>query len=307
MPELQRHIHFFDVEFGRFDYDGDAISVGMPGVMQHVAALPIAPPVFGSGSRYSPVLGAGEDSVLMEILGPPLVRGQVRGRFAVKRRSGIPPVEDAGHYRDLTLAAAEGLAEIRHFILWPREGLLGIEINGRGPTISRLRDYVLDKAADVGVEYVRVRMRLAGDQFDILERARRISSATVEVVRDRLDVVGALDSNLEAGLRQLARSTNARTITIDLRLGDRSRDATLELPWRDRARAFLADPEHRSAIARMKVQAFDEDLGRMRAVDLLEDRFVGHETAVEIRSGVVDSDSMYQGIVRSRRALPPSE
>jgi hypothetical protein len=94
----------------------------------------------------------------------------IRGRFGVKRRQGLPRIEDAGVYTDLQLAATAGLAEVRHFVVYPKLGRLGIEVNGNAPGISRWAGYLQYKVP--GVDYVRTDMILADTAAETLDAHR---------------------------------------------------------------------------------------------------------------------------------------
>lgn len=302
MSTLEKRIHFFDISFFGERSDGTEYEISVESVFAHIGQLPIAAPSDDETSRYWPLPGNGEDSLLMEV--SKHAKFGTIGIFAVKRRSGIPRIERGGAYRNVNLGKEDGLAEIRHFVCWPKLRIIGFEINGRGPTMSRLESYILAKAGSVGVKAVRIQIRLASDQFDLLDNTRRISSASVEVARDRLSEVSKLDTDLQTGLSSLANSTNAKTVRFEWKLGDRSPESSLELKWLPKIRGFLNSPNHRGTIEKMKVNAFDSGLGKMRTLDLLENEFVGYRSVVQLRSGVVDQEAMLKAIVAVRKDLP---
>jgi hypothetical protein len=296
---LKRRIHFFNVEFLGEDQQGNEIPVDAPRVFRHLSRLPAVAYAPGTPSRYLPYE---DDEMFIQVERD--TQAKVEGLFSLKRSQGIPRIERLGSYRGLGLQRGEGLAEARHFVYFRRTGILGIEINGRGPSISAIRDFIVAKCEDVGVTNVRLAFRLSSDQFDVLDRTTRISSATVSVFRDRIDEISALDANLHDGFKAIERSVKALEIGVELRLGDRRRDATLEIPWRDRLGAFLQDPERREAVSKLKMKIRDEDAGRMREIDFLEDRFVGYEEVVALDDRVIDSASMYAAIARSAQQVP---
>jgi hypothetical protein len=292
---MQRRVHFFNVSM--LDAEGDPVDASA--VFAHLGALPAADFADGVASRYLP---HDDDELFVEMLHTSAQ--ELAGVFSVKRSRGIPRVERRGAYRPIGLTAGEGLAEARHFIFFPETGVLGIEINGRGPSISAFRDYLIAKGEDVGLFDVRLAFRLSSDQYDKLALTTRISSASISVYRDRLDEVSSLDPALHRGLASIKNSTNALEISVEYKLGDRRRDASLELPWKDDLPAFLQHPARREALHRLRINLRDEEAGRMREIDFLEDRFVGHVEVVRLDEGSVDSDSMFDGIRRSARQLP---
>jgi hypothetical protein len=223
---------------------------------------------------------------------------QVRGAFAIKRTRGLPRLEAGGTWTNRRLSAGQGLAEIRHFIYWKQEQVVGIEVNGRGPGMGAFSDYLCDKAGGkpTSVGAAEFAIYLADDQFDVLAASKKISTATIGVRRGSISAISALDQNIHDSLAALAKSSNAQELRVDLVLGDRRRGSSLSLPFMSKLKGFVASPTARDALTELKARAKDPELGEMRTIDLLEDRFVGHEQVVISNDGVVDQKSMLDAI-----------
>lgn len=283
-------------------YDVDLFDASAPAKRQPVKAKPAfemikkLPAIELSAKKPSRYMAWGGDELLMEIFS--IKAGQVRGAFAIKRRTGLPRLERAGKWSNLRLQAGQGLAYIRHFVYWTDRGLLGVEVNSRGPGIGALSDYLKEKAgaSPANVGHAEFTIYLASDQFDRLNASSRVSTATIGVRRDSLSAVSELDQNVHDSLDALAKSGNARELRVEMVLGDRRKGATLHLPFLTKLKKFTQDSHKREALTMLKAYAKDPELGEMRTIDLLEDRFVGSEQVVVSNDGVVDQDSMLDAI-----------
>jgi len=301
MAQTEVRIQFFKATIFE-ERDGLLAEIETPAVFQYVQD--VLKPQAEDPSRYM-TLG-NDNQLIMEIV--QLKPSSIRGRFGVKRRTGLPRVEDAGVYSDLQLAATAGLAEIRHFIVYPKRHLLGIEINGNAPGISRWGQYLQFKVPNV--DWVETNMILAGTATETLQRLGRIAGASLTVYSESSDVLGDLDPHLKTGLRQLKKSAdNAREITVSFELGTRKRDESLELDWKAKLGTFLGKPEARQALRYVTLRAYDEQAARTRDVDLLEDRFVGFRkvAALDSTGRVLDSDSVFAQIDDLAKHLPSVE
>jgi hypothetical protein len=298
MNQIDVRIQFFKVGFFT-DKDGQFTKRSIPQVFRYVRDQ--LRPRTEEPSRYM-TLG-NDNQLIMEVV--EIANGVIRGRFGVKRRRGLPRVEDAGVYSDLQLAATAGLAEIRHFVVYPRKKLLGIEVNGNAPGISRWAQYLQYKVPDL--DWVSTEIILAGTAAETLKRVGRIAGATLTVYAESSETLGDLDGGLKSGLRSLKKSAdNARKITVAFELGTRKRDESLELRFRKKLPGFLQKAESRQALSDLTIRAYDEAASRTRDIDLLEDRFVGFRKVAALDSAgrVIDSDSIFAQIDDVAKGLP---
>jgi hypothetical protein len=296
---IERRIHLYRVAFERHAESGAWEAVETPrAIFEAIGALPAS--ASASPNRYLDL----PDGNLLLIDVDDLVP-LVRARFAFKRTSGIPPIERRGHYRALRLQPGEGLAEIRHFVLDPGSGLLGIEVNGHSAGISRWAQYIEEIAPDL-VTRVSPAMLIAGDIAETLRRIRRVRGASITVLRDRIGSLDDLDRDLAAGVRSLSAAADSLEISVAFEVGTRHRDAEIRLPWLDRLPRFLTTQESREAVTDAVVRAYDPLVLRTREIDLLEDRFVGRRGIQQLDDGSVVAASMYEAIEEVMRDLPAS-
>lgn len=300
MTSIQRKILFYTVEGKGSAGDGTKANVDLAAALAHIATLPADAPDAGAPSRY--LTWAAGDELLLEVVKTTPKR--ISGVFAQKQYAGIGRIERRGKYRDLVLAAGEGLAHLRHFVFWPDRGLLGIEINGRGPGMTALQKYLIDKCKESQdlheVDFV---VLLAPDAFDALQRAERISSATIGVRRENISAVSKISGHAEKAFKAANEATNANELRIEFKLGDRRQDASLELGFLDKARKALSDPLTRKSLTSLQATVKDPDWGTTRTIDLLEERFVAVAHDVKTVNGVVDADAMFKAIVKAEKGV----
>jgi hypothetical protein len=294
MPSTQtKRIFFYDFRaYGKKRRGHEAPEVALGPAFTAIAALPAIKPAGNSPSRYVPV---DQGQLLMEIFRDD--GEQVRGGFALKKSNDLPRLEKGGAWSDLTLEAEQGLAFIRHFIYWKNTAMLGIEVNRSGPGLGALESYLL-KQAGRALGFIRCEATayLATDRFDVLLASDRVSSASIGVKRDDIAAVSEIDTGLYDSLRNAAKSTNAQELRLEFLLGDRRESASLQLPFLNTLKGFVADPTKRKKLTQLRARARDMELESMEVIDLLEDKFVGREEVVVSRNGVVDRQSMLDAI-----------
>jgi hypothetical protein len=298
---LERRIHFYDLRHWVAPTSGDALElVGDPTApYEYIRGLPAD--YDADPNRY---MGLGDgNELIMEIVD--VTDKKVRGRFGSKRRRGLPQVEEAGEYTNLTLAAKAGLAELRHFIFYVSGSRLGIEVNGTAPTISRFSGYIMHMVPDV--DLVTTDMILAGSSAELLNRVTRLAGASVTVSLANADVLDQIDPHLGAGVRELHKvDDNARRVTVAFELVSRKRKDTLDLSLKSKLSNFLGKKENREAVEDVTVRGYDEYFGFTRTIDLLDDKFVGIRKVVTLDQDgrVVDSESVFAAIEDVAATLP---
>jgi len=301
MATVPRRIYFYKVGFFE-DQDGEMVEIAPTPSFEYVRTLR---PQDADPSRYM-TLGDG-NQLIMEMATTPNngVTGSLRGRFGIKRLTGLPQVELAGAYSDLQLAAGAGLAELRHFVVYPARKILGLELNGNAPGPGRWGGYLMYKCPHV--DLVRTDIVLSGTSTAVLNRLGRVAGATFTVYADQIDEVGELDDNLKRGLRALKKtSDNARKLSLTFELGSQKKDEDLDLDWKSRLGAFLRSSNGRQSVDKFSIRAFDPDAGYTQWIDLLEDKLVGYKKVVTLDAAgrVIDSSSMFSAIDEVFSTLP---
>lgn len=260
-------------------------------LFEYIARLPANYAV--TPNRYLD-LEDGND-LLMQI---DMVADRIRGQFAVKRRTKLPPVEAGGQYRPLELDAEEGLAEIFHFVYFPDTNIMGTEFNYFAPRVNRMHDYLTEKASAL-VNMVQFTPKLAGSVRETLRRVGRMTLFKIGVYKEQIDILEEYNGDLHRALETLRDlDNNARELEVILKLGTRKKDEDLNRTLLDRLPDFLNNIINRQAISNLQARAYDERIGRTVLVDLLEDKLVAlrQVVALDEDSRAIMSDSMYAGI-----------
>jgi len=268
--DTTRRIYFFEVIFFCLDSEQNVlVEVENPiGIFQFIGTLPAN--YSANPNRYLD-LEDGND-LLMQV--DMVTADRVRGQFAVKRRTKLPPIEAAGQYRPLELDAEEGLAEIFHFVYFPDTNIMGTEFNYFAPRVNRMHDYLTQKASGL-VNTVQFTPKLAGSVRDTLRRMGRVTLFKIGVHRDQIDILEEYNGDLHRALEALRdMDNNARELEVILKLGTRRRDLDLNRTLLNRLPGFLNNIINRQAISNLQARAYDERLGRTVLVDLLEDKLV---------------------------------
>jgi hypothetical protein len=298
---IERRIHFYKLHHFVDPGDGGALELAAKpkDIYESIRKLPAD--YDADPNRYMPLSDGNE--LIMEIA--EITPTRIKGRFASKRRRGLPQIEEAGAYTNLTLAAKAGLAEIRHFIYYPKTGRLGIEVNGTGPTISRFAAYLMRMSDEV--DLVVTDMILSGTAAQLLQRVTRIAGASLTVHLDNAAVLDGIDKHLGAGLRELNKvDDNATQVTVAFELGSRKRDESLDLGLKSKLSNFLKKKENREALDDLTIRGYDQGVGYTRDIDLLEDKFIGIRKVVTLDPDgrVVDSDGVYAAIEDVAQHVP---
>jgi hypothetical protein len=299
---LERRIHFYELRHWVAPSDGGNVLKLIDDPTAPYTYIKGLPASYDSDPNRYMKLSDGNE-LIMEIVDA--TETKVRGRFGSKRRTGLPQVEEAGAYTSLALAAQAGLAEIRHFIFYVPEGRLGIEVNGTAPTISRFGTYVGQMAP--GVDLVTTEMLLAGDAAALLKRVTRIAGASVTLPPENAEVLDQIDPHLGAGIRELNKvDESARRVKVAFELVSQKKSETLDLGLKEKLASFLSKKENREAVDDVTVRGYDEFFGFTRAIDLLDDKFVGIRKVVTLGADdrVVDSESVFKAIEETAATLP---
>jgi hypothetical protein len=283
---------------------GSQVLVEVPDPLQvfrHIATLP---PVYDEQPTRYLELQDGND-LFMQV---DLVDDRVRGQFAIKRRTQLPPVEAAGIYRPLGLDAEEGLAEIFHFVYYPLTRIFCMEYNHFAPKLRRLSDYLTMKAGHL-VTDVQFEAKLAGNVQETLEKVGRMTLMKIGVYSDQVDCLEEWNGDLYRGFQAIKDlDDNARELEVVLRLGSKKRDEELGRTLFRRLGDFLANLNNRQALSSLEVRAHDIRANRTIPIDLLEDKLVAvrEVVALDEDSRAVESISMYLAIERAYEELRPS-
>src|SRR5580692_10346407 len=122
---IERKIFFYRVD-GGLDDVGRPLPFDVAGSLAAVNKLS-----WSSGDRYLPDSDGNDVCCWIESK-----KDKPRLRIGRIRRSGLPPVEEAGRLATLPIKPSEGLAETAHVAFFPNDGVVGMEFNFYAPRAS---------------------------------------------------------------------------------------------------------------------------------------------------------------------------
>lgn len=291
-PTVERKVYFYRAE--RQSMDGETWEPLDPKeVCRHLAPIEC-----GSDNWYLDV-GDGRDLCLWDQSD---ARG-VRLRLGVKRKQGLPFLEERGIASPLDISEVQGILEPTHVVLFD-DGLVGAEFNFHGPRISNLESYLERRA---GMSRLRFQLLLNDDATEQLSHIKELRLVHLRIHRSRLDVLGELNESLDGAFSATMSQFDIPTAEIILRTEPHKRDwlsRTLLNPLKN----LVKNPESRTALDLLQVRGLDDRSDHVELFDLLKDRLVSTRRVVkqQERYRTVDSDDMYRQIVVARNELGDS-
>jgi hypothetical protein len=215
-------------------------------------------------------------------------RAQQRLRVGTIRRSGLPQLERAGQLTDLPIPATSGLAEQVHVIFFGNN-IVGSEFNFYGPRLSRLSDYLAERA---GVRNPRVTFVLQQ-----LNRLGEIRLLQMRIKASFMDTIAQLDQDLGAAFEAARRATDAEEVELTLKMTPHSRQ-----PLSHRVVGFVRRlarrADTRTEMSQFIVRGVNNQTNRVEVVDALSDHLIAKKQIVResARSRALDTAAAYAAI-----------
>lgn len=288
---VTRRINFYSVDVMRLDARGTLVGAEPAQVLtafRNVHNLIESDPE----SRYLPMQDGNELFMIVDQTKP-----VVKGKFAVKRRSMLPPVEQDGEFRPLELDTEEGLAEARHFVYFPDDAIFGLEFNFYAPRVSSLEKYIVQKCAGAA-DLIRFSPVTTPEALDALKADARVTALELTVYRGRSAFLDELSSDLATAFRSLEKADPQTTkFKIELSVDGRKSEARIGRLAKQLG-SFLTTSDSRDVFNGAKARVYQERLGQTTLVDLLETDLVATEavTVLDLRTKAIVSDEMYKCI-----------
>ncbi|WP_203289125.1 hypothetical protein ACK1LH_19680 [Metabacillus indicus] len=235
----------------------------------------------------------------------------IKGKFAISRRSALPELETGGQLKPLDIPINSGLAEITHFIYFPKQKVIGVEFNFYGPRASSLKNYLLEKSnlCSMPFEYIELNPILNQDLDVTLQDVGEVNLFTMEISRNELGVVNELNQDLHSAFEAAAKvSEDAESVEVILRKKKYSRGGFRFPLSKNKLKEFLSIGDNRQAINRLKINAESRSEENNKTFDLLEDKMITSKKVTSIggRSRSVDSNSMFDKIEEAFTELSPN-
>ncbi|MDH6670117.1 hypothetical protein M2277_000761 [Paenibacillus sp. LBL] len=298
MANINRKIHFFRIDLYELRQGSNSLRPHTDpyGVFDYISNLQFN----GNNplSRYLYLLSGDVHLIEMDSTS---TASEIKGRFAVSRRSSLPELENQGKLTGLIIPANAGLAEITHFVFYPIAGVVGLEFNFYGPRASALKDYVLEKSRTYSNPTVHIEitpiLNLDVDR-QLRSIGNEVSLVQIEVAKNSIGIIEQLDSNLKNAFEAAASISEAETVEVILRKKKYSKRG-FGFPFvKQKLNDFLTRQSNRDQIHRFKMVGEDITTEKNKAFDLLEDKMISTKSVITVddKRRAVDSTSMYNAI-----------
>lgn len=223
-------------------------------------------------------------------------------KLAYIRRSEHPPVEHDGELSPLPLPRGQGLAELTHFMIFPK-GIVGAEFNFFGPRASQFSFYCALKLKNA-IPGFRLNPLLRRDLQKQLAKLSEVKMLDLKIKSSYANVIQEANADLGSAFKATARAMGARA-NDDLEIFFRRKKTKESSPnltsFDPRALVRFVQKmsrrgDLREQVSTFKIQGVTAD--ETRLVDVLSEQFV---IDVKVRraadhTSAVDSQSVYTAI-----------
>lgn len=298
MANINRKIHFFRINMSELQQGSSSLHPHSDpyGVFDYVSNL-----LFNGNNLLSRYHYLPNGDVLLIEMDSSSTAAEIKGRFAVSRRSSLPELENQGVLTGLNIPANAGLAEITHFIYYPLAGVIGLEFNFFGPRATALKDYIVEKSRTHSnpAVYIEINPILNHDvDRQIRSMGEEVSLVQIEIAKNAIDITEQLDASLKNAFEAAASISEAETVEVILRKKKYSKTG-FGFPFsKQRLIEFLSRQNNREQINRFKIIGEDSSTDKNKAFDLLEDKMISTKRVITIddKRRAVESVSMYNAI-----------
>jgi hypothetical protein len=227
----------------------------------------------------------------------------IRFALATTRLTDFPSVGKPNEtdLYDLNLAEGEGIAEMTHFVYFPKTKILVVEYNHRGPRIGSLISFLNKVSTQLGLErqphffYKAIfnrEMQSKLDKFSVVTKlevaATKAQIASIKEVDDHLLV--ALDSIANTGATDL----------VDLTISVKRKSRQDLDPQKSFLNKLLGVLSKEKASNKLKIVGVNTTTDRLEEIDLLKERLEQSVQVVRIGSGrKIDSNQMFQNMINA--------
>jgi len=228
----------------------------------------------------------------------------IRAKLATKRRDQLPLLEIGGSEEFLTIPDKAGLLEPMHFIIFP-DNVAGFEFNFFAPRPTGLRSYILNKAINK-VDEVILTPLIRHDINELIANIGEIKVFTFKAGRENAEIISELDKNLANAFKVLSDIGEAKEFEIILRNTPNSKKY-FHLDLLNKLALWLQNPTARASVDTLKIKAIDKCTNESRDFDLLNEYIYSKLSVIKHDDihKVIDSESMYNGIIEAYNQLNP--
>lgn len=287
----ERSVYFFRAE--GTGSDGAPQQFDPSAVFTHLKSLP-----FTDQGLYRENDDGSKHAVWVDKLTP-----NVAVRYGVVRHTGLPTVERTGKLLPLPIAANDGLCEPIHVVFFDND-IVGAEFNFHGPRLTKLAEYVREKAKAVVPDHLRFGMLLKKDPIGFLDQVSPLKLLDLKIKASAVaeaKKVGGM--NPFAAVEALENFGQADTIEVLLR-ASRKKDVGLAGTVQDFIRRMVTKKKLDLTEA-FSISGPSTETGRTVTFDLLAEHLIAKKQMVSLdgRSRAIASDSAYLKIREAYKEL----
>ncbi len=287
MPNtIEREIRFFRVDIGPDD-SGKPKSFSPTPVFEHIDKLKWT----SKGNRYWDDKG--------KITGCWVHSAQMPCKVALGtiRRSDLPDLETQGELTPLEIPENSGLVERTH-IVFLDDNIVGCDTNFYGPRITRLANYLAEKANGVAPEWITFNPILRQDVYKQLAKVKYLKLVNMRIMAPYAETIAKIDENLAEAFRAAHRAGDADDIEVILQASKASK-GWLSESLLNTVKQLGRNKELQFDVATFKVHGYSEEQQKSVILDLLSDKLVIKRAIVRTssRSRSLNPASAYQAII----------
>ena len=188
-------------------------------------------------------------------------------RFCKIIRDDLPQIERQGNLADLELTEKEGLAHCVHVVFFP-DNIVGLEYNYNGPTVTRISEYLYEKAKNVCPKIPEFEHLVDPDTIAKLKRMKTVRRFRIRVRPSLLNSVEQADESLAGTFRSARELAQAKEIELSLSVGHAGRKETLGSRLIDVATTLVTLKDTNNDVISAEINGYN-NTGKIDVVDLL--------------------------------------
>ena len=291
MQSITREIYFFRVHAE--DKDGKPVSFNPKPALRYIKRLKCK----RRGGRY---WDQGES---VTCCWPDRFSPRAALRLGTIRRRDLPQKEVGGVLKSLGIPPRAGLAELTHIVFF-EDGVVGCDFNYFGPRVTKLADYLRQKAPERLVpKHLSFEALLRNDAADHLQKAGNIKLFRLKIRSSMVRDVERANRSLGEAFRVAMRAGRAEEAEIILRPKPRSSDG-LSGQVVGIARRLVGKEALREGGAKVSAEAVNDRNERIK-LDLLSDKLIAKRPIPrqDNRTLALNRKEAYEAIVDAYKEL----
>lgn len=286
---VERTVRFYRVISGT-NPDGTPGTHDVGAALEQIEALPFSMEP-GVPTRYMATTGGKGLFTVLHRRG-----SQTEFEVWHSARNNLPLEENGGKIQELPIDDSAGLADAMHAVFFP-PNIVGIAIDGMDSRITKLGDYITQKAASP-LAKVEIQPLIHKDIRERLDRMQEITILQFTIRASYVDIVESVDQNLGSafrGIRSAWEEQQVLELVIRPARGSGRRARGVIVPA---LQELIGRADFVRNSTKCKVRGIPEGSARRLTLDVLSDKLVAKKDIPKAgnRSSAVDATAAYEAI-----------